>query len=194
MRGESHLGMNIATGAVTAETCFLIMNTESPGWLQSCISSFSNFMLDSGDIPKILFVAAGIVLYLIGGLLPDIDTPYSMLGRIIHIPVEHRTWTHAIWWPMIFCIGGIWYRLLFWLGLGVLIHDLWDKPSASGLNMLYPFGKKRFAEKKRKRVFKLYHTSKGSEYIVVGVSWTIMVVYTLIVIQCVYHVLNISFG
>lgn len=184
MRGGSHLGMNMATGIIVAETCFLTTKISSPEWLQTGVTVFSEFMLDGGDVPKIIFIPAVIILFLIGGLLPDIDTPYSMLGRIIYIPVEHRTWTHAIWWPLIFCIAGIWVRPFMWLGLGIFMHDLWDHPSASGINWFYP--KKR----KKKHKFKLYHTGKASEYIIVGSFWTLMILYSLLVAQLVYHVFD----
>lgn len=186
LRGDSHLNMNVTTGAVVAETCFLILHTESPEWLKTGISAFKDFMLDNGDIPIVFFTAVSILLYLIGGLLPDIDTPYSTLGKIIHIPVEHRTWTHAVWWIAVLCIAGIWWRMLFWLGLGVFVHDLWDSFSASGLNWFYPI------KKKNKHRIKLYHTGKRSEYIIVGVAWTLTVIYAVVIVQIVYNIVDIS--
>ena len=36
---------------------------------------------------------------LIGSVAPDIDSERSLVGRHIHLPVEHRTITHALWIP-----------------------------------------------------------------------------------------------
>ncbi len=43
--------------------------------------------------------------YFFGTLLPDIDNPDSILGRIIYVPAEHRKWFHAIYLYLI--IGGL---------------------------------------------------------------------------------------
>ena len=40
-------------------------------------------------------IPACLAAYFLGTLLPDIDNPNSLLGRIIHVPVEHRTWFHV---------------------------------------------------------------------------------------------------
>lgn len=184
LRGEGHLGMNIAVGTVIAESCFLINRVAAPDWLKTGSEAFYRFMLDGGEVPLFLFVPMGVLLYLIGALLPDIDTQYSMLGRIIYIPVEHRTWTHAIWWPILFCIGGIWVRGFMWLAIGIFIHDLADSFSASGLNWFYPI------KRKHKHVLKLYHTGHIGERVIIIVSWVIMILYTILVIQMVWHVFD----
>ena len=187
MRGESHLGMAMSAGIITAGTCFLVL--KSPDFSESiknAATAFTGFMLDSGDMMPIIFVPIAIILFLIGAILPDIDTPYSMLGRFICLPFEHRTWTHAIWWPAALCVAGIWVRLLMWLGIGVFIHDFCDSFSASGLHWFYPI------KNKNKHVLKLYHTGKGSEYAIVTISWVITILYILFIIQKVYHILDIA--
>lgn len=184
MRGENHIGMNMAIGIIVAESCFLISKVTAPGWLETGAGAFSEFMLDGGQMPMFLFVPLGILLYFIGALLPDVDSPYSMLGRVIHIPVEHRTWTHAIWWPVLLCVGGIWVRLLMWLGLGVFLHDFVDSFSASGLNWFYPI------KKKHKHRLKLYHTGHIGERVIIIITWVLMILYTILVSQLVWHIFD----
>lgn len=190
MRGNSHLLTAAATGGVIADTLFFLLKSDSVSpTLHNIGCAIVDFIIpkENTGMPLWLFIFVGIFLYFIGSLLPDIDTPYSMLGRIIHLPFEHRTWTHAIWWPVALCIGGIWVRLLFWLGIGTFVHDFWDSMSASGLYWFYP------AKPKENRHLKLYHTSKPSEFIVVGIVLSIAVLYTLVILQLVYHFVNITF-
>lgn len=185
MRGESHVCMNVTAGAVIAETCLLFEKLPGiPDWLKTGTTAFTDFMLDGGTLPLIVFLPICILLYLIGALLPDIDTPYSTLGRIIYIPVEHRTWTHALWFPVIFCIAGIWVRPLLWLGIGVLFHDCADFFSASGLQWFYPI------KLKGKHKCKLYHTGHIGERVIVIIAWVVCILYTLVVIQLVWHVFD----
>lgn len=189
MRGNSHMAMGVATGVIVSDTVFLAMKYEStPSFLKNCAEAVFNFLIpaDAGVLPIYLFVPVAILLYLLGTLFPDIDTPYSTLGKIIHLPIGHRTWTHAIWLPLALCIGGIWYRLLFWFGLGMFVHDFCDSFSASGLHWFYPI------KIKDNPHIKLYHTSQPSEYITVGVTWTVTVIYTIIVLQIIYQFFNFS--
>lgn len=186
MTGKSHLATGVASVVVLADTIFITTNKYS--MFTDTAVKIKDFLLDNQSMPMWLFLVVSAILFLLGLLLPDIDHPYSMLGRIIHIPIEHRTWTHYIWLPATLCVVGIFYRFVFWLSIGILLHDLWDKPSASGLNMLYPIIKS-----KRKRHLKLYHTSEASEYVVVGIFCCLSFVYTFCVLQSVYHFVNIAF-
>lgn len=113
-------------------------------------------------------------LFLLGTLLPDIDSKKSILGRIMHIPVEHRTWTHTIWIPLLFFIGSIWWSVLFYVGAGYMLHLFWDNLSVCGVCYFYPITKYRKygssgARVKKNHRIKLYHTGKASEGYVVGV-------------------------
>lgn len=118
--------------------------------------------------------------YFLGTLLPDIDNPNSVLGRIIHVPVEHRTWLHAIYLYLIFAILGWHYPIFMWLFLGVIVHLFWDSFSASGncwfYKLLsdyrkYPSG----AKIKKGHKLKLYHTGKWSEYLLLFIIVVITV-------------------
>lgn len=86
-----------------------------------------------------------------GSLLPDIDEPNSYIGRrsffianfLKYLGVEHRTFTHYLIFPLfvmlvayIFFGGG----LLFWVGFGILMHDVGDMLTKGGIvSFFYPF-------------------------------------------------------
>lgn len=129
-------------------------------------------------------IVAGVVL---GSLLPDLDHDKSMLGRFVHINVPHRTWTHAIWWPiLLFCLS-FYHALFFWIGFGWLMHEVWDNLSKAGVCFFYPVSrpvvyarnaqggvyrlkdgakaKGAFRIKKHHKLW-LYRAGKTSEYVV----------------------------
>ena len=98
----------------------------------------------------------------LGSLIPDIDTPYSYLGRrlkLISIPIYkifgHRTITHSLltWTIILFAspifnhsnISDITYSILcVSLYTGILSHLLLDTISTSGVCLLYPLFNIRF--------------------------------------------------
>lgn len=119
-------------------------------------------------------------LFYLGTLLPDIDNSKSTLGRFLYLPIEHRTWTHAIWFPIILVIVSYWYRPLFWLSFGYFLHLFWDNFSAAGNCFLYPISNYRrypnYAKVKKGHWFKLYRAGELSETIVV----VMIVVFTIL--------------
>lgn len=102
--------------------------------------------------PLPIFVYAGAVA---GGLLPDIDTPDSAVGkcvrpiaRFLKRKIGHRTFTHSL----LFCalaypIGTILWRPQFGVGIaiGILSHIILDMltPGTYGVALFYPFKKGR---------------------------------------------------
>lgn len=98
----------------------------------------------------------------LGSLLPDVDTPYSYLGRrlkLISYPIYkifgHRTITHSLltWTIILFAspifnhgnISDITYSILcVSLYVGILSHLLLDTISTSGVCLLYPLFNARF--------------------------------------------------
>ena len=126
--------------------------------------------------------ASFLVAYFIGVLLPDVDNPNSMLGRFIHIPVEHRTWLHAIYIYLIPAVLGWFVHPAFsWLFFGVLVHLFWDSFSAAGNCWFYklfsdyrnyPGG----AKVKKGHKLKLYHTGEWTEYALLFCIVTITVI------------------
>ena len=108
-----------------------------------------------------------------------------MLGKIIHIPLEHRTWTHAIYLVIIFLVASIWFRPLWFLAIGIFLHDLADSVSYSGIQWFYPA--------KQKHVIKLYKVSTFTEYLCVIVFVGLTVFFTLFALQHVYHFVTVKF-
>lgn len=125
----------------------------------------------------LLYPAAGYLSFVVGSLLPDIDTKHSLLGRYIHIPVAHRTWTHTLWVILLFFFLGIKSRLLFWMFLGVTLHIFIDALSAGGVSYLYPITKYRVynnAKIAEHHAFKIYKVGSSSEsnfvFLIVSIS------------------------
>lgn len=124
-------------------------------------------------LPPVAAVFVGMALFWFGTLLPDIDSDKSMLGRYFHLPVEHRTWTHAIWFVLM--LGALsWFVPIFWwLTAGYFVHLFWDSLSRGGVCWFYPFSHyMRFssgAKVKRGHTWKLYGVGDVSETFVVAV-------------------------
>lgn len=92
----------------------------------------------------------------LGGLLPDIDHPESVIGRrvrIISVPLAsifgHRGFTHSL--LAVALIGAIAVHLtlqgqslLLPICVGYLSHLLGDALSASGVPLLHPWSRKRY--------------------------------------------------
>lgn len=178
MTGKSHIAMGAISLGIASEAMFSSIYSQTA--LCNVSASIKSFVLDNQTIKMPIFIILSLILFVLGCLLPDIDTPYSTLGKIICIPIEHRTWTHAIYLPIVLCLIGIKYRFIFWLALGVICHDLCDSVSMSGLNWFYP-------AKNKHHVFKLYYTSHMSEYVFVFVYAAVFVVYTIFSIYKFSH-------
>lgn len=151
----------------------------------------------------VFVAAAGVML---GSLLPDLDHDKSMLGRYVHINVPHRTWTHAIWIPIILFILSIYHAFFFWLGFGWLMHSFWDNMSKAGQCFFYPISqpivyaknaqggvyrvkrgshvKNSFRIKKNHKIW-LYRTGKKSEFVV---TYVLCFISLLLVSLTVYSV------
>lgn len=121
-----------------------------------------------GMSPFIIPVCLG--AYLLGNLLPDIDDPKSLLGRVIHVPVRHRTWLHAIYLYLLVAALGFVHPVFSWMFFGIFVHLFWDSFSAMGNCWFYklfsdyreyPNG----ARVKKGHKLKLYHAGCWSEYL-----------------------------
>lgn len=113
-------------------------------------------------------------LFYLGSLLPDCDTKKSIIGRKLYIPVEHRTWTHTLWFPLSIFAVSLFAPVLFYLSAGYILHLFWDNLSVGGVCFLYPLSKYRHygnngAKMKKHHVIKLYRTGKVSEGVVIGI-------------------------
>ena len=185
LSGKSHVAMGATTLVITMDTCVLLGNKISS--LNPVLDTVKLFLMDNQNMPFVAFIILSAILFFLGCLLPDIDYPYSTLGKIIYIPIEHRTWTHAIWIPAALCVAGIKFRYLFWLGLGIFLHDFWVSFSSSGLDWFYPI------QFKKRNHLKLYKVGEFTEYIIVAISICLSFALTFFALQSTYHFVNISF-
>lgn len=91
-------------------------------------------------------------MLLLGSVLPDIDQPQSIIGKILFFlsyPINrmfgHRTLTHSfLLWIIILIIGTTLKINTMWLCLGAFTHILLDCLNMSGVSALYPLSEKIF--------------------------------------------------
>lgn len=82
---------------------------------------------------------AEVVMATFGGLLPDVDTAQSMVGKHAKTFAKllpHRGPTHSILMLVLSTFVNP------WLGLGVLTHIVLDMMTAKGLKLFWPWDKK----------------------------------------------------
>lgn len=128
---------------------------------------------------------SGIALMVAGSLLPDIDQPRSMFGKLfffVSIPLNkffgHRKLIHSILlWGMLSVLGGLFFKPVMWLGLGGVSHCLLDCWNTKGVELLSPVTEKIFVLGSRK--YRLISGTRA-EFIVLGMFllflWLAMVV------------------
>lgn len=143
------------------------------------------FGWSAGQIPQI---AAGCLFYSLGLLLPDCDQPGSTLGKYVHIPVEHRTWTHTLWFMLPFIGLGFLFWPFWALAAGMAVHLFCDSLSKCGVCWLYPISKyKHFGGKgakiKKGHFVSLYSSGKG-ETIVCSLFWLITLMLAVFAAAC----------
>lgn len=89
---------------------------------------------------------------LLGSLLPDIDHPRSILGRLFFFvsgPINkkfgHRNITHSfvVWFPLLI-IGFSSFKPIGWIAFGALTHLFLDMWNYSGLALFNPVSQKIF--------------------------------------------------
>ena len=117
-------------------------------------------VLINTDVSEYIWMLILNTAFLIGVLLPDIDTKNSLLGRYIHLPFRHRAVMHS-WIPV--CILVILSIRFFWMRyvlFGFLLHLLEDSFSTEGIRFFTG----------------IYRTQHFSE----------LVIMTLIVFLCIY--------
>lgn len=142
------------------------------------------FHVTGGTFGSVLFVYLSWLLYLVmfffGALLPDIDTPNSLLGRHFHLPVKHHRITHTVWFMLPFLIGGIWVPFLWWIGVGYFSHLFIDSFGRAGNCWFYPL--ERYLEYdsgafvKKGHFLKLYRTGGSSEMVVTCILLSLAIV------------------
>lgn len=166
MVGRNHVIANYAS--LGALACGVHALSKSVGLLGSIglkIRFLANPFIDI--LPSIAWCAAGLVLFTLGTLLPDIDSKGSTLGRYVHLPVRHRTITHTFWIVLLLGILSLKVGLLFWLTLGYFLHIFWDSFSNAGIAWFWPLSRyihyPNGAVVKKGFRWKLYKTGEASE-------------------------------
>lgn len=103
--------------------------------------------------PEGLLPSLGIIgLAVVGSLAPDIDLPYSKIGRrsktvssTVNLFFGHRTITHAplVW--LVLCavlssvLGQTWHIYVLAFALGIGTHILLDLCNSAGVPLLWPY-------------------------------------------------------
>lgn len=177
MMGRSHL----ITGVCALEHAWAVqtligrtglMEFQAAQTAAAVLQSYTGIMeLSVGSLTAApVYVAA----YFLGTLLPDIDNPKSLLGRIFHLPVKHRRWIHAIYLYLLLAIAGWYFPVCSWIFFGVIVHLFWDSFSTAGNCWFYKlfsdyreYPNGAFIKKGHK--LKLYHAGEWSEYLVLFV-------------------------
>ena len=125
-----------------------------------CVGMTTAYLLNGAD--PVSLAACG-TLGGIGGLLPDIDTPTSMVSKSIPLLPKainrafgHRTFTHSLMIPVLIGIVIAWGLSAGWMTkntllalicflAGFMMHLVQDTLTKGGVPWLYPLKKKRFS-------------------------------------------------
>lgn len=121
-------------------------------------------------------IIVALMLVTLGSLLPDIDNENSMLGRYIHLPLEHRVWTHNAYALGLIVLVSALILHTPYIAVGYFLHLLLDDFSASHIKWFKIGGYKKWVT--------LYTVGETSEYILVGLIETlcvILIVYPMLV-------------
>lgn len=188
MLGKNHIISNTCTLLLMASGVMvgrqLDATTILNQWIVTVTTGIYNFIVEPQYLPALVVIPLSIIFFYFGTLLPDIDSETSILGRYIHVPIEHRTWTHTLWIVIIFVFIGLTFRPILWLAVGYLLHLFWDNLSVGGVCFLYPmvgyrtYG--RGAKIKKGHILKVYRVGSASEYVVI----TVLIMTTLFTL---YH-------
>lgn len=122
---------------------------QAPEWAAHPVSTVAELTgtwfapVELHSVWGVVYAVTALVLFLVGNLLPDIDSKDSKLGQLFHIPGPHHGITHTDWFLaalLLVSIPGP-TRVLIWLWLGALLHCLLDGLSAAGRVRFYPFAR-----------------------------------------------------
>ncbi|MBQ9691284.1 MAG: metal-dependent hydrolase [Eggerthellaceae bacterium] len=190
MKGRSHIV--VAPASVYLASKFLTSLQEGNIAIVSQGAHVIAQLLDFHSAPWWLSCVAGALLIL-GSLAPDTDSKTSLLGRFIHIPVEHRTYTHTIWVPLGVTIASLIAQMLHpffaialrWFAVGYISHLFWDSFSKTGFYWFYPLQQYERSSKgvriKANHRAILYSTGSKSEYILVDAIVVLAIIVAILV-------------
>lgn len=187
MMGNDHVAANVATAYIASNVVICAKASGLPfaDAVPDPAGLAAVALVDVASVPRLVACVCAIFFFLLGSLLPDIDSPTSILGRLLPtLPLEHRGITHTIWaagilgfaWAVSWRVAGEWaivsQALLGGLFLGYVGHLLWDSCSRAGIAWLYPLtGYVSYgsgARVKKRHYVWLYRTGQLSEKAVVG--------------------------
>lgn len=175
MKGTNHIVTNIST-AVIIDTVIRAVSYELSNGIYDNILDFTYWQLSIETVSQVVYTCSIVYTYILncllfvfGSLLPDCDQPNSIAGRMLYIPVRHRTWTHTIWFVILFGIMGLCAPCFMWLFYGYCLHLFYDSLSKGGVCWFYPFSKYKIwtsgAQVKKNHKIYLYRTGETSETI-----------------------------
>ena len=179
MMGRNHMIVAGSAAVVSVAVCGVNTQSSVSDWRAIHRWIFQYFYPESlsGDFSWNLlnwwpvYLVVGLILLMFGSLLPDIDSKSSALGRFLYLPVQHRTWTHSIWFVIPLLLLGVIHPVLSFIWFGCLMHILADEFSRGGVCFLYPVHTYKRYENgafiARGHKMKLYHTGQKSETICV---------------------------
>ena len=190
MTGKSHLAANVSCAVISLNILSLATVSSNQTLCSFSDKSFEFLIGKSNSFNPFLWVTLGSIFFLIGSILPDIDSEKSMISKLLHfhLPFEHRTWTHSIWAVALLIICSLAFRPFVFMLAGYVMHLFWDAFSSAGVCFFYPIDKYRSygngAKVKKGHKLKLYHTGQASEYILLGI------IMTLTVLMCIWLIVN----
>lgn len=151
MTGKGHIAYG-SIAAIDTVTCGLAASAWVPeDWKlpRDILDAAISFLDPVGrfGIAGYFLAFAGILLYYIGVLLPDIDNTSTISSALrFKLPFRHRGVTHSVWAMCLFLVPSLiwsWAWVLRYVALGMLCHGLADSLSVAGWVPFYPLGNYR---------------------------------------------------
>lgn len=180
MKGVNHIITGVSA-VIIADTGLRTFSYTLDSELYNIIANEMHWHLVADTESQLLYTAITAFVYLInaamfilGCLLPDCDQENSLMGRMLYVPVAHRTWTHTIWATGFFAVLGIGAACFYWLACGYFLHIFFDSLSKGGICWFYPISRyKKWtsgAQVKKNHKIYLYRTGEMSETILVVIT------------------------
>lgn len=136
-KGHVITGLSV-TSAAGALVYHLSFSPHEP--LANAARSAVHFALGSSGPGATVSIMVGVLLVVLGSLLPDIDSATSKLGRHVPFPGPHHGITHTDWAliPLValVCVPG--FSVTIFLLAGYLVHLWMDGLSRAGRVRFYP--------------------------------------------------------
>lgn len=181
MNGRHHLVSGAASLATVAGGTALVYLKASPDAAGAFVSfAFQGFSIVSP------FTALCVAAYVLGTVLPDVDSPSSPIARHGGVPFKHRTWMHSLWPVVLLAAAGWFARPLMWLAAGYFVHLFWDSLSRMGVCWLYPhpgFIEYGHARVKRNHWLWFYHNGTAME---TATCWSSVVIAAIVWVVVAY--------